>query len=113
MRRIRSMNCSCANCTSGCDRSRRSLKALPRRILFNTPLRGTPRTPRKQMRSIRPYLIVIAIAYVAVLLLGAGEALARYEASSAIREIAYATLPLEAQQTLHTIKRGGPFTFER
>lgn len=43
----------------------------------------------------------------------AGEVVAREEAPSAIREIAYAALPREAQQTLQTIKRGGPFAFDR
>ena len=65
------------------------------------------------MHSIRRYLSMVAIAYVAVFLAGTGGAAAREHASSAIREIAHAALPREAQQTLQTIKRGGPFAFER
>ena len=65
------------------------------------------------MRSIWRYLIVIAIAYAAVLLPGTGAAVAREEASSAIREIAYNALPREAQHTLQIIRRGGPYPYER
>ena len=55
-----------------------------------------------------------AIAFAAVAFLFAtGAAVAREHASSAIQEIAYSALPREAQQTLQTIKRGGPFQFER
>ena len=65
------------------------------------------------MRSIWRYLIVIAIAYAAVLLPGTGAAVAREEASFAIREIAYNALPREAQHTLQIIRRGGPYPYER
>lgn len=41
-----------------------------------------------------------------------GEAHAR-DQSEAIREITYATLPPEAQQTLQLIKRGGPYPYQR
>lgn len=43
----------------------------------------------------------------------AGVAVARGQPPSVSYEIAYAALPREAQQTLQTIKRGGPFAFER
>ena len=55
---------------------------------------------------------VIAFAAVAFLF-AAGESAARNEAFHESPEIAYAALPREAQQTLQTIKRGGPFAFER
>jgi ribonuclease T1 len=65
------------------------------------------------MRSIRFCLIAMAFACSAAFLLAAGEAVARTEALSASRDIAYAELPREARQTLQAIKRGGPFAFER
>ena len=40
-------------------------------------------------------------------------ALARTEAPAGVNEISIAALPREAQQTLQSIKRGGPFPFER
>jgi ribonuclease T1 len=55
-----------------------------------------------------------AIALAATAFLpGAGAALARDEMPAASREIGYASLPREAQQTLQASKRGGPFAFER
>jgi len=55
-----------------------------------------------------------AIAFSAIAFLFAtGESAARNEAFHESPEIAYAALPREAQQTLQTIKRGGPFAFER
>ena len=65
------------------------------------------------MRSIRYYLIVGAIACAATFLLAASESVARNETTYAVHEIAYAALPREAQQTLQTIKRGGPFAYDR
>ena len=65
------------------------------------------------MRTSRPCLAVVVIACVAALLSGAGAALARNDPPAATREIAVAALPREGQQTLQTIKRGGPFAFER
>ena len=50
------------------------------------------------------------MALLAVLLVP--PALARHDNASA-NEIAVAALPSEAQQTLQSIKRGGPFGFER
>ena len=66
------------------------------------------------MRSIRSLQILVAVAFgVAIYLPGAGDAVAREQALNASQEIAYAALPREAQQTLQSIKRGGPFGFER
>jgi len=53
---------------------------------------------------------IAALALLAVLLVP--PALARHDNASA-NEIAVAALPSEAQQTLQSIKRGGPFGFER
>jgi ribonuclease T1 len=55
---------------------------------------------------------ITAFATIAVLP-GASVAEARNEAPAVIGEIAYATLPREAQQTLQSIKRGGPYAYER
>ena len=54
----------------------------------------------------------IALA-AAAFLAQTGDAIAREQAHNAREEIAYATLPREAQQTLQIIKRGGPFPYER
>jgi ribonuclease T1 len=53
---------------------------------------------------------IAALALLAALL--APPALARNDNASA-NEIAVAALPREAQQTLQSIKRGGPFGYER
>ncbi len=69
---------------------------------------------REAGRRLAALLSCAAIAFAAAAVLpGTGEAVARNEATSLSREIAYAALPREAQQTLQTIKRGGPFAFER
>jgi ribonuclease T1 len=63
------------------------------------------------MRSIWHALTVtLTAAFIASFLLVAGS-----NDASAVDtgEIAFATLPREAQQTLQAIKRGGPFAFER
>lgn len=65
------------------------------------------------MRSIRSYLIVVAILALAAAFAAAPPALARDNRGTALAEIPVAALPREAQQTLQTIKRGGPFAFER
>jgi ribonuclease T1 len=64
------------------------------------------------MRSIGFKLVILAAAAV---FLAAAPVSAREGGASAasIRDVAAATLPREAQQTLHAIKRGGPFAFER
>lgn len=56
--------------------------------------------------------LLVAVAMLAFPF-AAGEALARNEALHETREIAYAALPREAQQTLQAIKEGGPFAFDR
>ena len=57
---------------------------------------------------------VVAVALVFIAIAGSAPAFARNEnAAGAVTEIALSTLPREAQQTLQTIKRGGPFAFER
>lgn len=63
------------------------------------------------MRSIRPYLIAVAIAA----LLAPPLVLAQEKSASAaaIGEIAFMALPLEARQTLKVIKRGGPYPYLR
>ncbi len=49
----------------------------------------------------------------AAALLLPGLAVARNEASPALREIAFAALPAEARQTIELIKRGGPYLYQR
>jgi ribonuclease T1 len=59
-------------------------------------------------------LAVAAIAFSgAVPHSGPREALARTVAPAAPDDVVVAALPREAQQTLQTVKRGGPFAFER
>ena len=57
-------------------------------------------------------LLLVAAAY-AALAASPLPALARNEAQAADKEVTVAALPREAQQTLQTIRRGGPFPFER
>ena len=65
-------------------------------------------------RRIAALFACAAIAFAAIaFLFTTGESAARNEAFHESPEIAYAALPREAQQTLQTIKRGGPFAFER
>lgn len=67
------------------------------------------------MRSIRPYLIAVAIAASIAALLAPPWVSAQEKGASAaaIEEIAVVTLPLEARQTLKVIKRGGPYPYLR
>ena len=67
------------------------------------------------MRSIRANLILVAIVALTAAFLASSPVLARNDsvAAAAIQEIAVAALPREAQQTLHIIRRGGPFLYER
>ena len=67
------------------------------------------------MRSIRPILIVFAIVALTAANLVASPVLARNDSVAAVagNEIALAALPREARQTLDSIKRGGPFPYER
>jgi ribonuclease T1 len=67
------------------------------------------------MRSIQPYLIVVAIVTLTAAFLASSLVLARDEGASAvgIKEVAVAALPREAQQTLQRIKRGGPYPYQR
>ena len=65
------------------------------------------------MRGVRLFFVVAALACATAFPAAVGEAIAREEARSATPEIARAALPREAQQTLQSIKRGGPFAFER
>lgn len=67
------------------------------------------------MRSIRHYLIVAAIiiltaAFLAPSLVSAGNGGA---SALAIEEIAVAVLPSEARATLASIKKGGPYPYQR
>jgi ribonuclease T1 len=66
------------------------------------------------MRSIRPYLTAAAIV-VLTAVFASPAVLARDNGASAIatREIAVSAMPREAQHTLQSIKRGGPYAFER
>lgn len=67
------------------------------------------------MRSIRTYLIAVTIAALTAVFLASSVVLARENgaAAGAINEIAYAALPPEAQQTLRSIRKGGPFPYQR
>jgi ribonuclease T1 len=67
------------------------------------------------MRSIRPYLIAVAILALTAAFLAPPLVLARENGASAaaIKEITVAALPPEAQQTLQLIKRGGPYPYQR
>jgi ribonuclease T1 len=67
------------------------------------------------MRSIRPYLIAVAIVVLTAAFLAPPMGLARENGASAaaINEIAYAALPPEAQQTLQLIRKGGPYPYQR
>lgn len=68
----------------------------------------------ERWRRIAALFACAAIAFSAIaFLFTTGESAARNEAFHESPEIAYAALPREAQQTLQTIKRGGPFAFER
>jgi ribonuclease T1 len=67
------------------------------------------------MRSIRTYLIAVTIAALTAVFLASSMVLARGNgtAAAAINEIAYAALPPEAQQTLRSIRKGGPYPYQR
>lgn len=67
------------------------------------------------MRSIRPYLIVVAVVALTAAFLMPPMVLARENGASAAasNEIAYAALPPEAQQTLQLIRKGGPYPYPR
>src|SRR5579862_6324646 len=98
MRRIRSMNCSCVNCTSGCASKIREARGVRSKV----------------WRRFAALFACLTITFAAIAFLFApGESAARNEAFHETPEIAYAALPREAQQTLQTVKRGGPFPFER
>lgn len=66
------------------------------------------------MRSIRPYLIAVAIVALTAAFLAPPLVLARENGASAlaINEITVAVLPPEAQQTLQLIRRGGPYPYQ-
>ena len=67
------------------------------------------------MRSIWHELILIFIVALNAAFLASSPVVASDDRVSAvaIKEIAVAVLPREGQQTLQTIKRGGPFQYER
>jgi ribonuclease T1 len=63
------------------------------------------------MRSLWSYLMLVAIvAAAAVVPVSAREGSTSADAN---KEIAVAALPRDAQQTLQSIKRGGPYAYER
>ena len=67
------------------------------------------------MRSMWANLVLVAIAALTAAFFAVSPALARNDGVSAAagNEIALAALPREARQTLDSIKRGGPFPYER
>ena len=60
----------------------------------------------------RLLFLLVAVACVSIVVAPL-PALARTEAPAGVNEISIAALPREAQQTLQSIKRGGPVPFER
>ena len=67
------------------------------------------------MRSNWANPVLVAIAALTAAVFASSPVLARNDgvAPAADAEIAVAALPREAQQTLQTIRRGGPFPYER
>ncbi len=68
-----------------------------------------------QLPSPQPRFFARALAAFFAVLFTVSPLLARDDRAPTIagREVAVAALPREAQQTLQTIKRGGPFAFDR
>jgi ribonuclease T1 len=68
-----------------------------------------------QMRSIRYCVIAAVFAVLTAALLAPPMVVARENDASlaAVKEIAVAALPREAQQTLRLIRKGGPYPYER